>query len=276
MYKKRFFYTIDNQGIEQLVYKEYQFDVNNVGENNHYKQQLLNSLKGDEISLKSVKNIDYNVEDLTNIFKEYNKSETIDNLENSEKKNKKDLFNFRAKVGLGTASLSMNNTGSSVRDAEFDNELIYRFGGEFEMILPFNNDKWALVVEPSYQTYKSNKTVVSTIVVGTNNYYNYRAKYSTIEIPFGIRYYVFFNDNSKIFVNGFYSLIYTNDASIDADSGLVLELENASGASIGVGYNYKKLSLECRFEFTRDVFVTYKTWNSDYNQVALIFGYQLF
>ena len=42
---KRFFYKKINAPITQLVYKKYQADENNYGENNRYKQQLINHLQ---------------------------------------------------------------------------------------------------------------------------------------------------------------------------------------------------------------------------------------
>ena len=78
------------------------------------------------------------------------------------------------------------------------------------------------------------------------------------------------------FLNAFYSFILTNDAQLKYQSRATLDLVKTSGLSAGLGYSYKKLSLECRYEFTRDILIDYSRWTSNYNQVALIFGYQIF
>ena len=273
---KRFFYSTKEKEITQLIYKEYLFGTNSIGENNQYKQQLSNTLKCDNVTIKNIRNVDYNGNDLTAIFEKYNNCVQGTEAINYNKKDKKDLFNFRAKLGVGLASLSINNRVSSSRDTNFDNEFIYRFGGELEMILPFNNNKWALIVEPSYQSYSSNTYIPNSGTVSLQNRTKVEVNYSTIEIPVGARHYFFLNDESKIFVNAFYTLIYTNNSSIEFSNGTELELEKAAGQSIGVGYSYKKFSLECRYELTREVFSNYKSWRSDYNQLSLIFGYQIF
>lgn len=163
---------------------------------------------------------------------------------------------------------------SSNKNVNFDNEFIYRFGGELEMILPFNNNKWAIIIEPSYQSYSG-----ETIRYNSESFLSdvkIEATYNSLEIPFGVRHYFFLNDESKIFVNAFYTLIYTKDSDIKFNDETGLEIEKAAGQSIGLGYSNKKLSAECRYEFTRDILSTYSYWFSDYNQVSLIFGYQLF
>lgn len=260
----RFFYSGKEDKINQLVYKEYLVDATIINENNHYKQQLLNTLKCKDITIKNIETLDYDKDDLANFFEKYNNCIGYDNMVNYEKKNKRDLFNFRAKIGFGLASLSINNVSSSSRDTDFDSEFMYRIGAELEMILPFNNNKWAFIVEPSYQSYSSEKDT------------EIKVDYSTIEIPFGVRHSFFLNDESKIFVNAFYTFILINDSKSGFGSGSGLEFEKAAGQSIGIGYSHKKLSLECRYELTREVLNQYIYWQSDYNQVALIFGYQLF
>ncbi len=274
---QRFFYNLENEKIEQLIYKEYLYDVNLIGENNHYKQQLLNALKCKDISMNSIKNLSYKVKDLSRLFEKYNAC-IGGELVNFEKKEERDLFNFRAKLGLGSASLSIKNSVNPDQNADFDNEILFRFGGELEMILPFNNDKWAIVIEPSYQSYSSKKEV-DIRYAGENEAetYIYEASYSIIELPFGLRHYFFLNnEDSKIFVNAFYTYFHTLDSSIKIRYGRELDVKNGGLLSIGLGYSYKKLSAELRIENFREFFGQYRYWDANYKQVTLLFGYQLF
>ena len=258
---KRFFYNLEADEITQLIYKKYIFDTTRIGENNHYKQQLLNALQCEAVSVNNLKTIGYNTKDLTTVFEKYNTCVGGDAVVNYQEKEKKDIFNFRAKVGVGSASLAINNFFATSQNVDFGNGLMYRFGGELEVLLPFNNNKWAIVLEPSYQGYSLEKNTGAKV------------DYMTIEIPFGIRHYFYLNTDSKIFINALYSLVFTNDSSILRPN---LELDNSNGQSFGVGYSFKKLSLECRYEITRDVLGAYQSWESNYNQVSLIFGYQIF
>ncbi len=273
---KRFFYNLENEKIEQLVYKEYLFEADLINENNHYKQQLLNSLKCKDISMNSIKSLSYTIKDLSKLFEKYNAC-VGGELVNFEKKEERDLFNFRAKLGLGRASLSIKNSVDPDQNADFDNEILFRFGGELEMILPFNNDKWAIVIEPSYQSYSS-KTEVDIRYPGENqaDTYTYEASYSTIELPIGLRHYFFLNEDSKIFVNAFYTYFHTLDSSMKIRYGTELDVEKGGLLSIGLGYSYKKLSAEFRLENSRQILGQYRYWDSNYKQVTLLFGYQLF
>ena len=67
----RYFYSLDNNKIEQLVFKSYIIDEK-YGENNKYKQQFLNELKCDGITLNQVERLEYKKNSLTNFFKKFN------------------------------------------------------------------------------------------------------------------------------------------------------------------------------------------------------------
>lgn len=68
----RFFYNLEDEKITQLVFKKYLFDNSRIGENNHFRQQILNVFDCEDLSVSDIKRLDYNIEDLTNIFKKYN------------------------------------------------------------------------------------------------------------------------------------------------------------------------------------------------------------
>ena len=55
-----------------------------------------------------------------------------------------------------------------------------------------------------------------------------------------------------------------------------LDVEKGGLLSIGLGYSYKKLSAEFRLENSRQILGQYRYWDSNYKQVTLLFGYQLF
>lgn len=273
---RRFFYNADDSIIKPLVYKIYLLKDNLIGENNHFRQQLFNTLKCEGISKNKIIKLDYNKNDLSDVFQQYNACIGNTDVVNYHKKSTKNLFNFRVKLGLGLASLSLKNTQRSRYNVDFDNEFIYRFGGELEMVLPFNNNKWAIVIEPSYQSYSSKKNYsIRTTYLQQSNI-SVESSYSSIEIPFGVRHYFYLNEESNIFVNAFYSLILTSDSKIDYSNSADLEIGKTSGQSVGVGYNYKKVSLEFRYDFPREILEYYTYRHSDYRQINLILGYQIF
>ncbi|WP_299118871.1 tRNA modification GTPase [uncultured Winogradskyella sp.] len=269
----RFFYKINNNPIKQLVYKRYKIKGSVIGQNNYYRQQLLNSIKCDEINENQLGNLDYNTQDLSSLFERFNECDKSIQTVNYQKNNKKDLFNLRVKAGIASSSVSIRGANRDSRDADFENKLIFRLGAEVELLLPFNNDKWAFILEPSYQNYQAKTTVLNPINFTDDNAEVY---YKTIELPIGLRHYFFLNDNSKIFLNGFYSLIFPIDSRVHYGTVLDYNIENGAAFSIGAGYMFKQFSVEFRYDSPREMLNDYPNVNADFNQVALIFGYQIF
>lgn len=263
----RYFYNTEDTVIEQLVFKSYKTSNYKIGKNNSFKNQLWNNLKCPDFKISKVENLDYQKNDLINFFVEYNEC----NGEKSiiyEKKQKKDLFNLSVRPGFNSSSLSIQNSVSSSRDTDFDNEFGFRFGIEVEFIMPFNANKWSLIIEPTYQYFKSEKEIRNQTVI---------ADYKSIEIPVGIRHCFFLSENSKIFINGSYILDLSSNSIIDFSSEVDLEINTGNNLAFGMGYKYNdKYSLELRYQTSREILSDYIAWSSDYNTLSVIFGYSLF
>jgi len=142
----------------------------------------------------------------------------------------------------------------------------FRVGIEAEFILPFNKNKWAFIVEPTYQYYKSENT---------KNHV--KADYKSIEFPLGIRHYFFLNKNSKIFINGSLIYAFSSNSSIDFEYRKNLEVKPSPNLAFGLGYKHNdKYSLEIRSQTSRQILDNYITWSSGYKTVSIIFGYSIF
>lgn len=199
--------------------------------------------------------------DLVDFFIKYN---TCINKEfiNFKKKDKQDLFNINLRVGLNNSSLSTGNTVSAhkSRYPDFDSQIGLRAGIEAEFVMPFNRNKWAIIVEPTYQSFN---------VKGDDS--GKSVDYSSIELPIGVRHYMFINEKSKIFINGSFIVDFSN--------GKALGLDIKTGGNLGFGVGYKrndKLSLEFRYHTSRNLFYNFLTTFSNYNTMSLILGYTLF
>ena len=261
----RFFFSKnDHNTIEQLIFKNYLTPNNFRGENNMYRQQLLNDLKCHSITYNNIKKIKYHKEDLTRFFVLYNQC-MESTVINYHEKQKRDLFNFNLRLGLNSSSLSVTNQVSTFRNVDFGNKLRFSFGVEGEFILPFNNSKWAIVVEPTYQQFKSEQVSPNSMV-----------DYKSIEIPLGIRHYLFLNENSKIFINGSYVLDNVLNSKISY-SNTDIEITRSTNLAFGLGYKQNdKYSLEFRYHTSRNVLNSLVFYDSSYNTISLIFGYTLF
>lgn len=263
----RYFYSKDGSIIQQLIFKKYLNIDNKIGTNNRYKQQLWNDLKCSTFKVSKVENVDYKKNELISFFVEYNECNNSE-FTNFKEKQKKDLFNLSIRPGFNNSSLSIQNSVSSYRDTDFDNEFEFRFGIEAEFIMPFNKNKWSLIIEPTYQYFKSEKEITNHSV---------KADYKSIEIPVGIRHYFFLNENSKIFINGSFIFDLSNNSIIDFSPGADLEIKTRNNLAFGIGYKYNdKYSLEFRYQTSRKILSDYIYWSSDYNTLSIIFGYSLF
>ncbi len=70
-----------------------------------------------------------------------------------ERKQKRDLFNLNIRPRYVYTSLN-KSSNTEIRNFDFDNKSSFGLGVEAEFILPFNKNKWAFTIEPTYPTYK--------------------------------------------------------------------------------------------------------------------------
>jgi hypothetical protein len=258
----RFFYNVDTSRIQQLVYKQYRTSDRAIHENNQYRQELLNSLKCQEITSKDTENVKYKRKDLINMFIKYN--ECIDSeYVNYSAGSNSSSFNLKVKPGFIIATLTVDDLLSERRDIEFKNEIGLRFGVELEIVLPFNHNKWALILEPTYQHYKqeSEKKYQNT---------NIKVNYNSIELAVGLRYYSILSTRSKLF----YNLMVVLDLPFSSSMYTNLPLQTSSTLGFGIGYNYKnKYSVEFRYQTSRDIFIGYRNIRSSFRGLSANFGY---
>lgn len=266
----RFFYSKDNSNnIEQLVFKYYKSSGDLIGENNRFKQQILNDLKCENIKEKDIKNISYVKNDLVNLFVKYNNCNNSEGI-NFEEKQKKDLFNLTIRPRLNSSSLLIQISDYTNWITDFGNETSIGFGLETEFILSFNKNKWSIIIEPAYQSFKSKKEGVSR---------NVTVDYKSIQLAVGLRHYFFINNNAKFFINASYLRDFQKNSMIDFDPGFDLDITTTTGGNLGFGIGYKqndKFSLELRLQTVRGVLNSYEQWSSRYENLSVIFGYSIF
>ncbi|WP_158281298.1 outer membrane beta-barrel protein [Dyadobacter jejuensis] len=263
----RFFYSKDNSNIEALVFKLYRTEDGKVDANVGYKQQLLAELTCPQFTIEKVKKLSYGRKQLVRFFVEFN---ACNNREytNYDSKPHRDMFNLNIRPGLNFTALSIKNTLTDYGKIDFDRKLSFRLGIESEFILPFNKNKWAILVEPTFQYFKAEKIEKSEKAT---------IDYKSIELPIGLRYYIFLNDQSKLFINGSIIFDFRSNSKISLNNLNYLDISNASNFAGGIGYKYHdKFSLELRYQTSRNILREYTFWDSQYQTVSLILGYSLF
>ena len=277
---QRFYYNTDSSAIEPLVYKKYLVSENVVEENNQFKRQLWADLKCPTIGINKVENLHYKKNSILNFFMEYNKCSNS-NFTRYDGKVKKDLVNLTLRAHLNNSSAYIRNTAYTRNStADFGSKSTLGFGIEAEYIFPFNKNKWSIFVEPTYQNFKA-EIITDDFFVATKKLIS-NINYSSIEVPLGIRHYLFLNKNSKLFINASYVFDFNLKSSIEIrrddntyyNSLLVNTLNNTS---FGVGYKFKdKYSIETRYQTSRTLLSDYLFWDSSYTTASLIFGYSFF
>jgi hypothetical protein len=270
----KYFFSIDQNPKEQLIYKtfiEFAFrthlttgDV--IKKNYEFRNQLSETLICGGYPIKGISNLVYEKKPLVRIFTEYN--ECIgESFIDYEKNVERDLFNLNFRIGLNSTSLSLRNNVDDRYDTEFDNKLSLRIGLEAEFILPFNNNKWAILVEPTFQSYHYQKSPTSG---------NVEVNFNALDLPIGVRYYLFLNDNSKLFLNG--SFIFTKgiNSTVEFENRSDLAMTGRMNFGLGFGYHfYKKYSVEARFSTNKELLRNYASWRTDFKPMSIIFGYNL-
>ena len=182
--------------------------------------------------------------------------------------------------GINNSSLEIKNIFQDSKDTDFGNKMAARIGIEAEFILPFNKNKWGIIIEPTYQYFKSEQSRATSNISG--GFLVSKVDYKSIELPLGVRYYIYFNNQSKLFANLSYVLDFTKNSTIKFlrnDGSMLSELEIRArmNFALGIGYKYKdRYSLEIRYYTKRNILGEYLYWNSDYRTISILFGYSLF
>jgi hypothetical protein len=262
-----FFYSVDKSPIKQLEYKTYlsrerTTDELKAGENLTYITQLQTEVAcGEEAKNLSPFKMKYKLDHLLDYFTRFN--ECLGGEVMVYKPDKRTHKSFHLKIAPG-ASMAASKIERVFNDSEEfpSRKLTMRIGIEAEFILPFNNNKWALFVEPTYQTYKGGGEFDIT--------------YSSVELPFGLRHYFHLNNNLKLFIN----VAAVADLPLEYSAkwgNLTVESErfkiNFAG---GIGLNYKKFSLEGRYYSLRTGLDTTGSFHFDFVKSSVILGYRLF
>lgn len=274
---KRFFYNVDNSKIKQLIYKVYEASSTEMGKNQRYKQQLLKTLQCDQITTKTIEQLSYKQKQLINFFIRYNKCTNSNYSTIIKEIGQPITINFKIKSGIRSSSLELHPIPN--RTVDFDSKFGFSLGIETEVVLPFNKRKWALFFEPTFQYYN---------VVGSRNL-NFppslahlnkiETKYSSIELPIGIKHYFFLNKNSKIFLNTaiVFDFVLGKSQIIRPSSSLSLDIDSDHNFAFGLGYVFNnKYQIELRYNTSRDITSRYVYSPSSFESLGLVFGYRLF
>ena len=289
---ERFFYTSPTtKEPKQLIYKKFKVETavdaygnllkaNVVATNNEYQQQLYSELNCQFSSTQQFETLRYTKKSLTKYFKDYNKCSNSSYKTYGEIEEK---FSFATtlRIGLNNSKLETDTDARDFRSVEFDGQSSVRLSTEFELLLPFNNNRWGIIVEPTYQSFNADDRREVTGVEG--GFINAEVEYSSIELPIGLRHYFLFQNDVKLFINLSYVVDFAsssskvtftrNDDTIFRESSIDSNGNLALGAGLSFG---DKLVIELRQHTGRNILTDVSSWDPTYRTFSFILGYTVF
>ena len=263
---EKYFLETDKVPLEQLVFKTYLQQVDVIHKNMTFRQQLRNALVCDEPKLAAFERAEYTRHDLTDLVRQYNACVGTDVIEYTSHQDR-DLFKLWLRPRVALSSLSADRTNApSDRHFQFDKKFSFGAGVEMEFTLPFNRNKWAFILEPTYQAYS---TVIASEPI--------RVDYKSIDVPVGVRHYFFLNDRSKLSLAAAYQMNFDLNSQIVHKTNIELEVHMSSNMAFEIGYILNdRLCIAYRIQTPRELLGLYSFWNAKFNSMALVLGYSLF
>lgn len=143
-------------------------------------------MKCPNFATSRIENLEYKKNDLVRFFTEYSECYNKE-LINFESKQKRDLFNLTIRPRLNISSIKLPSVILNSRSIDFRNKTGFGFGLEAEFILPFNKNKWAITIEPTYQSLKAEKTTETNLNNVSGGVLITNVDYNSIEVPLGLR-----------------------------------------------------------------------------------------
>ena len=254
------FYLKKNGNIQSLIYKKYRNYKKEIFENKGYQGQLWESFRCPDLTTAKLQKLKYTKASLTKFVKSYYACENMV-IDFQPRKKKSNEFHLYAKLGARYADVFFKS-GNSGKIAVFPEEINPRVGFDIEYVLPFRNGHWSLIAEPAYQVYKA-ETLTDTI------------NYQSIEMPIGFRYYFFFNQRSRIYVQPAMQLEYaiTKDLKVNNRD---FDLGSGFNVNLNIGYMYRRFTLEAKLGLQRQLLVNYLSTTAFYNHFTMTAGYRLY
>jgi len=265
---RRYFYKKPNGKVTQLVYKQYRSSNQGLRKNESYKSQLKSEFPCDEANSSP----SYTKSSLVKYFVSYNNCDTKDaKLTNFTLSETKGKFRFKVKAGLNYTKTFVTSLGA-FGDPEYDTDFQAnpRFGFEVEYVLPSNNNRWSVFIEPSYQSFEADAK--RTEPTFANIVQTFLVEYQSLEIPIGIRHYIPVGiESSRLFLNAGVTI----DMPMGDSQIVTREISSDIDVFFGAGYELRKFNVEARY-YTGRGLLDNPGLEATYSGFAFVLGYTLF
>lgn len=278
----QFFFSVGGQPLQALIYKKYLRVVDKVSMNGlksaekieqdlTYRRQLWEKIHCEGMAFSTLNATRYTEEDLSAYFVQYNQCIGGTMVNYADYKPHKDLFNLSVRPGWSLASLSIFDRDDDI-DIDFASSQNFRLGIEAEFFFPFNNNKWAFTIEPNYQFYRASWIRKSPDTAHQQQ--SISAKYHSIELPIGLRYYLYSKAPNRWFIDWVGSLNFAIKSKIDFETSDDLRIIPNPNLGVGVGFAHKNYSIQIRGSANREVLRNYLFRESNFRFLSIIAGYK--
>jgi hypothetical protein len=272
---RRFFYSAGDSLPVQLIHKSY-LSGNQVQSNDAFREQLWTNLRLENAALADVTRIEYRQSDLQSYFRKYNAGHGY--AYSVEVKKSTGKFHLYITPGIDFVSGFLSYAGGEYQ-VSYAGKSGFRLGAQLEYVLPFNKNKWSVLIDPAYGSYKRTEQFVVDYppALGGPVTKTSDIDYSSIEFPVGIRYYIFLPSDIKVYFNAFVvppvNIMLKKKLDIGYDQ---LDLKAGISAAIGMGISYKRIGLEMRYYLKQQLLSDYADSRFDYNKLSLLLTVGLF
>lgn len=257
---RKFFIQSNGGDIRQLVYKEYVTVDSRLQKNTLYLGQLRADAWCDDFDESTLKALKYTESKLTRFFQKANECRGVSSTRDDSGARGK--TNIWITPGVTQWNVSYTDALSSF-EHDFSATHGFRMGLELEFVFKFARNKWAFVVEPTYEGFK---------ISGDN----YLAHYTALELLLAVRHYSYLKDDMAIHFNA--GLIPTNLVTMDSKFYLPHDLTGSKrgmGLTGGIGLNYQRFKAEVRYYHKRDLVAEFIFQELSTSRLSLILGYKL-
>jgi hypothetical protein len=268
---ERFFYSCKGVPINQLVYKEYIYNLYKTAFNDSFRLQLYYNMRCPD-SKEYPTNLKFNKNELITYFEDYNNCVGAPSTKTDLVKNK-GIFSLSFSAGVAYSTMSVSKAYHSYTNVDFGGKLTPLFFSELEYIMPFNNNKWGIVVSPIYQAYSAE------IVTDTKEL---TVDFSSVDLAVGLKHYFYLNNDSKLFAGCYLNSLLTNcfDSKIGYKVSTSKDLSYIDierfkiNLIFGAGFEYKRACVELRYFTNQDLLLFHPTWDSSYKKMTVTIGYK--
>ena len=264
----RYFFQVPGSRTEQLVYKKYIYDQGDypeIRENKHCQQQLYIQLMCEGISLDEIKNVSYNKESLVKFFIRYSKCMEADYVNYTEKENRT-LYSINISPGLNIGNLKLVDINGGEIFVDYDTKLSFRIGIDIEMLLPFNHNKWGIIFEPSFQSFKATSDAPYRKAV---------MDYKSLDLHIGGRRYFVIGDKTDLFLTGALVISTPLNSTFTLNDLQIFKINiMAPNVNFGLGLRIKrKVGFEIKYGLNRDFMFPHPYLKSEYSTLTAILSY---